>query len=189
MHLRRPSPATAIAMLALFFALGGTAIAAHHYLITSTSQIKPSVLKALHGKQGPPGEAGANGAPGPQGPAGPGGPAGPSNLAGITEVKGPEEKIPVGKKVGGSIAVCPPGSHVVGGGLTDIAVPTYLVGEQASSDRTAWFAFVGSEAENGTVQAIAYCVTAGSAVAARRTNHLAELHALEAKNEVRLRSR
>ena len=42
MHIRKPSPGTAIALLALFFAMGGTAIAAHHYLITKTSQIKPS---------------------------------------------------------------------------------------------------------------------------------------------------
>ena len=56
MHLRRPSPASIIASLALFVALGGTAIAARHYLITSTSQIKPSVLKELRGN------AGANGA-------------------------------------------------------------------------------------------------------------------------------
>ena len=48
MNLRRPSPSAAIATLALFFALGGTAIAARHYLVTSTSQIKPSVLSALH---------------------------------------------------------------------------------------------------------------------------------------------
>ena len=70
MH-RRPSPATAIALLALFFALGGTAIAAKHYLITSTSQIKPSVLEQLHGKVGETGPAGTAGLAGPQGPGGP----------------------------------------------------------------------------------------------------------------------
>src|SRR5438876_402905 len=50
MHLRRPSPGLAIAVVALFIALGGTASAAH-FLITSTSQIKPSVLKKLRGKR------------------------------------------------------------------------------------------------------------------------------------------
>jgi hypothetical protein len=83
MHLRRPTPAGIIASLALFFALGGSAMAANHYLITSTNQIKPSVLKTLHGTagaKGPTGAAGANGAagqaggqgsPGIQGPQGP----------------------------------------------------------------------------------------------------------------------
>jgi hypothetical protein len=36
-----------VAFIALFFALAGTGVAASHYLITSTSQIKPSVLRAL----------------------------------------------------------------------------------------------------------------------------------------------
>lgn len=67
MHLRKPSPATVIASAALFFALGGTAIAAHHYLITKPGQIKPSVLAKLKGKSGP------SGATGPAGPQGPGG--------------------------------------------------------------------------------------------------------------------
>ena len=35
------------ATIALVFTMGGTAAAATHYLITSTKQIKPSVLKRL----------------------------------------------------------------------------------------------------------------------------------------------
>ena len=46
---RRPSPSLIVALLALFVALGGTAIAAGRYLITSTSQIRPSVLAQLGG--------------------------------------------------------------------------------------------------------------------------------------------
>jgi Collagen triple helix repeat (20 copies) len=69
----RVSPATMIASFALVFAMTGGAYAAKKYLITSTKQISPSVLKALQGKAGP---AGANGAAGAQGPAGPAGPAG-----------------------------------------------------------------------------------------------------------------
>jgi hypothetical protein len=56
---RRPSPTTIIACLALFFSLAGTGIAASHYIITSTSQIKPSVRRALRGAEGARGPAGA----------------------------------------------------------------------------------------------------------------------------------
>ncbi len=67
------SPTSVIATLALVFAMTGGAYAAKKYLITSTKQISPSVLKALQGKAGPAGAAGAAGAQGPAGPAGPAG--------------------------------------------------------------------------------------------------------------------
>ncbi len=44
--------ANVAATMALVFAMGGTAVAAKHYLINSTRQIRPSVLKALHGANG-----------------------------------------------------------------------------------------------------------------------------------------
>jgi hypothetical protein len=59
-----------VALIALFVALGGTGIAARHYLITSTSQIKPSVLAKLKGKTGPPGREGPQGKEGAVGKAG-----------------------------------------------------------------------------------------------------------------------
>lgn len=89
MTRRRVSPATVLAGAALFFALGGTAVAAHQYIITSARQIKPNVLYKLEhsGTQGAQGQRGANGAQGPQGPAGlagapgPQGPPGPAGSA------------------------------------------------------------------------------------------------------------
>jgi Collagen triple helix repeat (20 copies) len=132
MHLHRPSPAALIAALALFFTLGGTAIAAKHYLITSTSQIKPSVLATLHGArgangangaQGPKGETGVPGAPGsagaqgPKGETGAPGPAGPPGPARVEEVVGPKENLN-GESSRNASASCPPGKVATGGGGT-----------------------------------------------------------------------
>jgi hypothetical protein len=90
----------AIAIAALFFALGGGAVAAiqSHYVITSTKQIKPSVLTKLKGARGPRGQQGNIGAAGSQGakgdtgvtgPAGPAGPQGPQGAKGDTGLTGP----------------------------------------------------------------------------------------------------
>lgn len=66
--------------LALVFAMSGGAYAASKYLITSTKQISPKVLKALRGTNG---KNGAPGATGPQGPQGPVGPAGKDGANGV----------------------------------------------------------------------------------------------------------
>jgi hypothetical protein len=57
--------------LALVFAMSGGAFAAGKFLITSTKQIKPSVLAQLKGKAGPAGAPGVQGLAGPAGPQGP----------------------------------------------------------------------------------------------------------------------
>ena len=49
---RRLSYANVTATLALVFAMSGGALAANHYLINSTKQISPKVLKKLTGKPG-----------------------------------------------------------------------------------------------------------------------------------------
>jgi hypothetical protein len=67
---RWPSPTMIIACLALFISLTGSSIAASHYLITSTHQIKPSVIKKLKGAKGPRGYRGYRGLQGVQGATG-----------------------------------------------------------------------------------------------------------------------
>lgn len=59
--MKRPSAAIVIASAALCFSVAGTGMAASHYLITSTSQIKPSVIAALRGHAGPRGARGPTG--------------------------------------------------------------------------------------------------------------------------------
>lgn len=88
---RRMSYANVVATLALLFAMSGGALAASKYLITSTKQIKPSVLSSLKGAKGTQGPAGPGGSAGPAGPAGVGTP-GPAGTAGAKGETGPEGK-------------------------------------------------------------------------------------------------
>ncbi|MGH2878777.1 MAG: collagen-like triple helix repeat-containing protein [Solirubrobacteraceae bacterium] len=71
--------------LALVFAMTGGAYAAKKYLITSTKQISPKVLKQLEGKAGP---AGAQGPAGPAGPQGNPGAPGKDGTNGTNGEKG-----------------------------------------------------------------------------------------------------
>lgn len=156
-HPRRPSAGTVIAFIALFFAVSGSAVAARRYLITSTQQVKPSVLKRLHGPAGP------QGSPGPVGPQGP---AGPTNLASLTAVSGPINPIAYGG-VSNSVATCPAGAHVVSGGVFAVTLNGAAT-SSATTDQQSWFAVAANtyNSSGASVQAVAYCATAGQAVAA-----------------------
>lgn len=120
-HIRkRVSYVNLAATLAVVLAMSGGALAASKYVITSTKQIKPSVLAQLKkpgaagipgapGVQGPAGPAGTsggkgeNGSPGKEGPVGKEGSAGPKGTAGTTGATGPTgqtgftETLPSGK--------------------------------------------------------------------------------------------
>ncbi|MEA2214806.1 MAG: hypothetical protein QOK19_367 [Solirubrobacteraceae bacterium] len=76
---RRLSYANVAATLALVFSMTGGAFAAQHYLINSTKQINPSVIKKLKGKTGKTGATGKPGTAGTAGAAGaPGAPGAPA---------------------------------------------------------------------------------------------------------------
>jgi hypothetical protein len=89
---RRLTYANVTATLALFFALSGGALAASHYLVNSTKQINPRVLRALRGHDGASGASGAMGAQGKEGPRGAEGPAGERGAEGKEGLTGKEGK-------------------------------------------------------------------------------------------------
>lgn len=98
---RRFSYANVAATMALVFAMGGSAVAARHYLISSTQQISPKVLRALKGngatgRQGATGPRGAVGARGNEGPPGTEGPQGKPGAVGPTFSAHAGEDVPKG---------------------------------------------------------------------------------------------
>jgi hypothetical protein len=78
---RNLSPPTAIAVVALVFAMSGGAIAANHYAAGSAEASKHG---GKRGPRGPRGKQGPRGLQGPKGDVGPRGPAGPQGLKGDT---------------------------------------------------------------------------------------------------------
>jgi hypothetical protein len=187
MHLHKPSPGAAIAVVALFFALGGSAVAAKHYLITSTKQIKPSVLKALKGNvghagaAGPAGPTGATGATGKEGTPGKEGkegkegkvgPPGPVSLSKLEVVEGPfaEPEFFLFFDIAVSVAECPPGSHAISGGSEVVENPKVdsVISEavQEEGKLTGWEVVAFYSELVGGVRANAYCAKEGSAVEA-----------------------
>jgi hypothetical protein len=97
---------------------------AKHYLINSTSQINPKVVKKLKGNKGPAGVVGLRGATGLQGATGPQGLAGVNGKDGTNGTNG-ATKVTVKTATGAAVkegelsqavASCNPGDRVTGGG-------------------------------------------------------------------------
>jgi hypothetical protein len=164
---RRPSPALVIAVAALVVALGGTAVAAGHFIITKSSQVKPHALvtknlsagavRSLRGQTGPPGQQGAQGATGPAG------------IVSVTTVDGPEA--PMCASGGGSCqvalstATCPGGSRVVGGGVDANTIEVFVSYERAGPTT---YSVIGEDdgPSSGTIKAQAICAS-GPGIAAK----------------------
>jgi hypothetical protein len=96
---KRVTPATVIGVIALVFAFTGGALAAKKYVITSTKQISPTVLKKLTGKPGPQGPQGLQGG---SGPAGKNGANGTNGTNGVNGETGFTEVLPPGKSLTGT---------------------------------------------------------------------------------------
>ena len=87
---RHLSYANIAATLAVLFSMSGGALAAKHYLITSTTQISPKVLKKLTARAGPTGPTGTTGPVAKEGSPGKRGPAGAEGSSGKTGPAGAE---------------------------------------------------------------------------------------------------
>ncbi len=187
---KRLSYANVTATLALVFAMSGGAMAANSYLINSTKQINPKVLKKLTGKPGKTGASGANGANGTAGATGPQGPKGAEGPKGSEGPKGNEGKegpkgetgssgisgyqIVKGNVASGSgsgfnfaysKAQCPSGKKVLGGGFL---TPTgsngqIYVAEDGPNSSGEWEVITGSASTGGyTMASYAICATVSS---------------------------
>lgn len=160
---KRVSYASVAATLALVLAIGGgTAWAAHHYPITSTSQIKPSVLKKLHGANGTNGTNGTNGKNGKNGATG---------ATGVNGTASVLEELATGTIPANSIGLghvsCPPGTKATGGGGYDGNVSTAWIYQEGplpvvSYSRavpTGWEVFWKTNADPITWGVYAICVS------------------------------
>jgi hypothetical protein len=126
---RQFSPASVIALIALFVALAGTATAGSVALITGAqikngsitgADVKKKSLTAAHVRgavRGARGTSGPSGPAGPPGVAGPTGPTGPQGPPGLQTIKGYQAS---GTIAGGTVntlsATCPAGEGIVSGG-------------------------------------------------------------------------
>jgi hypothetical protein len=159
---RRLTYANITATLALVLAIGGgSAYAAKHFLVNSTKQIAPSVLKKLHGANGTNGTNGTNGATGATGATGT-----PGTNAATNVVEEENTGTILANSTGFVIATCPAGTKPTGGGGDDIGDATaviyqdgpYLAGGSGSVP-TGWEVYYKTGADAITAYAYAICAS------------------------------
>lgn len=106
---RRFTYANVVMTLALLLAMSGGAYAAGKFVITSTKQISPKVLKQLKGKAGPAGPAGTVGPAGAAGPTGKEGAVGKEGTPGVNGKEGPNGVSVTSKTLAQGAANCKEG--------------------------------------------------------------------------------
>lgn len=164
----RISPSLAVSLLALFFSLGGTGLAASHYLITSKSQIAPKVRAALRGErglsgsagpQGPAGAAGATGQQGPQGLQGPG-TLDPSNWF----YAGQRVTVTSSTPRPSATATCPQNYFPITGGYIVSDPSIEVVSDWQPPETNTWDvdAVLATGGAGGTLEAWAWCAPGAS---------------------------
>lgn len=159
MHRLSLSPSMVVAIVALVVATSGSAAAAS-YVITKTSQIKPSVRRALEGERGPRGARGpqglqgVQGAQGPQGLQGPQGSPGASGLQDVQIVESALVNVAPGSNAS-AFADCPSGMRLLGtGGFSALGTEVLLV-KPSTTGVTAIFRNEGATTvQNVSVQAV-----------------------------------
>jgi Collagen triple helix repeat (20 copies) len=180
---------TAIAYLALFAALGGSAYAAvtvtgkniKDGTVTGkdvknrslgTKKLSPKAVGSLAGQrgpagpQGPKGDAGPvgpKGETGPTGPQGPQGPPGPSGISGWEHRTNPIGVLVAPNAVGFAEVYCSPGKKALGGGGESTPVRAAISWSAPTSGGTGWVVRVYNVGTVGTtVHAWVICANVGS---------------------------
>lgn len=158
--MNKPAPATIIASAALFFSLGGTGLAADHYLITSTKQIAPNVRLALKGDRGLPGAAGQTGATGAIGAQGTAGaPGSTANLTFDANFSTSARATLTPGVPATEVVDCPAGQVVVDGGYqgTNETVTSAFAKDPYEWVVTASMPTYQTPGVTGSIQAWAWC--------------------------------
>jgi hypothetical protein len=139
------SYANVVATMALVFSMTGGALAARHYLVNSTKQINPKVLKKLHGAKGPAGEQGSKGATGAVGATGATGNTGKEGKQGPQGVPGTATN----KGETGATGPTGPAGEEGGAGTTGATGPTGPTGEAGEAGATGGTGGTGGTGEAG----------------------------------------
>ncbi len=161
---RHLNASTVIAVVGLVLVASGGAWAASRYVITSTRQIKPTVLKQLRSATGPKGATGLTGLTGPAGAQGAPGTPGAPGREGKEGQKGEEgkpgatgftETLPSGKTETGTWAVslATPAAEQLAIAPISFAIPAAAPGEAVFLNETATASKAGTGGCTGSVAA------------------------------------